>query len=229
MTRNKEGTTQAETKCPNCSFPKTWKAGHRTLSDGSETQRWICLKCNHRFSKHFREIKAKKLRARASNKKAKNLNPAQVIEKTCAGDGNLLNYAWLLKKKRGAADNTINLRISTLRLIQKKGVNLNDHESFETLLATEPLTKARKWQFVSCYKSYTKIMKIPWEAIHVKYEPKEPFMPTHEEMNALISAASKRLAAFLQTALTTGGRVGELCKLKWIDVNTEPSKSHRKR
>lgn len=149
------------------------------------------------------------------------MNPAQVIEKTCAGDGNLLNYAWLLKKKRGAADNTINLRISTLRLIQKKGVNLNDHESFETLLATEPLTKARKWQFVSCYKSYTKIMKIPWEAIHVKYEPKEPFMPTHEEMNALISAASKRLAAFLQTALTTGGRVGELCKLKWIDVNTE--------
>ena len=94
-------------------------------------------------------------------------------------------------KKRGAADNTINLRVSTLRLIQKKGVNLNNPESFETMLATEDLTKARKWQFVSCYKSYTKIMKIPWEAIRVKYEPEEPFMPTHEEMNALICAASK--------------------------------------
>jgi integrase len=145
----------------------------------------------------------------------------QTIEKVCAGDGNLLNYAWLLKKKRGSADNTVNLRVSTLRLLQKKGVDLNNPESFETFIATEDLTKARKWQFVSCYRSYTKIMKIPWEPINVKYEPKEPFLPTHEEMNQLIGAASKRLAAFLQTALTTGARVGELCKLKWIDIDAE--------
>jgi integrase len=156
-----------------------------------------------------------------AQKDAKNLAAQEEIEKACAGDGKLLNYAWLLKKKRGAADNTINLRVSTLKLIQKKGVNLNDPESFETVLATEPLTKARKWQWVACYKSYARIMKIPWEPIRVKYEPKEPFLPTHEEMNALINAASKRLATFLQVAKTTGGRVGELCKIRWIDIDTE--------
>lgn len=152
---------------------------------------------------------------------AKKLEAQAEIEKVCAGDGNLLNYAWLLKKKRGLADNTIALRVNTLRLIQKRGVNLNNPESFETVLATENLTKARKWQFVACYKSYTKVMKIPWEPIRVKYEPKQPFLPTHEEMYALISAASKRLAAFLQAKLTTGARVGELCKLRWIDVDME--------
>lgn len=89
-------------------------------------------------------------------KKAKNLNAQACIEETCAGDGNLLNYAWILKRKRGSADNTISLRVNTLRLIQKKGVDLNKPETFENALATENLTAARKYAWVSCYTSYTK-------------------------------------------------------------------------
>ena len=143
------------------------------------------------------------------------------IEKVCAGDGNLLSYAWILKRKRGNADNTIELRVTTLQLIQKHGADLNKPETFENLLATQNLTQAKKYSWVSCYTSYTKIMRIPWEPIRVKYDPKEPFMPTLEEMNALIFAASKRLAALLQVALTTGARIGEICKLQWTDVNSE--------
>jgi integrase/recombinase XerD len=210
--------------CPECGSSLIQCDGHRYLRDGTDIQRYSCKKCGYRFSKRQTSNNFADNRGNSQirvSKKAKNLETAQEIEKICAGDGNLLSYAWLLKKKRGLADNTINLRISTLRLIQKKGVNLNNPESFETVLATEPLTKAQKWQFVTCYKSYAKIMKIPWEPIRVKYEPKQVFLPIHEEMNALISAASKRLATFLQTALTTGARVGELCKLKWTDVDTE--------
>ena len=40
-------------------------------------------------------------------------------------------------------------------------------------------------------------------------------------MNACINAASKRFAPLLQTLLTTGARIGEVCKLRWTDVNTE--------
>ena len=156
--------------------------------------------------------------------KAKKLDAAQKLEKICAGDGNLLNYAWLLKKKYGLADVTIDLRVKVLRLIQKKGVNLKNPDSFETVIATEPLTDARKWQFVTCYKSYTRAMHIPWEAIRVKYEPKQVFLPTHQEINTLINAASRQFATFLQTALTIGGRVGELCKLKWTDIDTKRNK-----
>ncbi|MCW4019374.1 MAG: site-specific integrase [Candidatus Bathyarchaeota archaeon] len=143
------------------------------------------------------------------------------IKTVCAEDkDNLLEYAWLMKK-RGTADSTINLRVSTLKIIQKKGVNLTDPDSFETALAVELLTTARKYQWVACYTSYTKMMKIPWEPIRVKYEPKQPFLPTHEEMNALISAGSKRIAAFLQVALTTGARSGEICKLRWSEIDSE--------
>ena len=207
--------------CPQCSSETIWKDGFRYLS-GGQVQRFLCRGCGYRFSNNpYKESQTNRTyQLCVILKEAKKL-AAQEIEKICAGDGNLLNYAWLLKKKHGLADNTISLRVKTLRLIQKKGVNLLDPDSFETALATESLTKARKWQWVTCYKSYTKIMKIPWEPIRVKYEPKQPYLPTHDEMKALISAASKRLSAFLQTALTTGARVGELCKLKWIDINSE--------
>jgi len=207
--------------CPECGSKKFLKNGHR-YPNNKDIQRYSCKNCSYRFSeksfKEYQTINTHQLCVIEAKKLA-----AQKIEKICAGDGNLLNYAWLLKK-RGLADNTISLRVKTLRLIQKKGVKLQDPDSFETVLATESLTKARKWQWVTCYKSYTKIMKISWEPIRVKYEPKEPFLPTHDEMKALINAARKRFATFLQTALTTGGRVGELCKLSWVDVDTEKNK-----
>jgi integrase/transposase-like protein len=159
-----------------------------------------------------------------AQQEAKNLDTQTEIKTVCAGDEkNLVTYAWLLKRKRGNADNTIELRVRTLKLMQRKGVDLNNPETLENALATEPLTAARKRIWVSCYTSYVKTMNIPWEPTRVKYEPKEPFLPTHEETNALIFAASKKLATLLQVALTTGARIGEICKLQWTDINTEKS------
>lgn len=213
----------AELRCPECQSTRVCRDGIRYLTTGETVQRWLCRSCGYRFSNGHIGLKdfSKNIMDRQICAfEAKNLD-TQTIERVCAGDGNLLSYAWLLKSKRGLSDSTIKLRVSTLKLLQKRGVNLNNPESFETFLATEDLTQARKWQFVAAYKSYTKIMKIPWEPIKVKYEPKAPFLPTHEELNQLIGAASKRLAAFLQTALTTGARTGELCKLRWIDIDAE--------
>lgn len=222
MNRNHEGGEKKGRECPNCHSEKNWKDGVRETTFGS-VQRFLCRDCGFRFcEKSNIDLQSNRgCQLSAVLMEAKKLDTQTTIEKVCAGDNQLLSYAWLLKKKRGTADNTINLRISTLRLMQKKGIDLNNPESFETALATEPLTAARKYQWVACYKSYTRIMGIPWESVRVKYEPKQPFLPTHEEMSALINAASKRLAAFLQTALTTGARVGELCRLKWTDIDSE--------
>jgi site-specific recombinase XerD len=215
------GGEEAKRECPECHSKRNWKDGIRK-TNYSTVQRFRCQDCGYRFSEKS-NIELDTNRGRqlsAILMEAKKLDAQTQTKKICAGDGNLLNYAWLLKK-RGLADNTINLRVSTLKLIQKKGVDLHNPDSFETVIATEDLTSARKWMFVSCYKSYTKMMNIPWNPIRVKYEPKQPFLPTNDEIKTFIHASSKRLATLLQTLLTTGARIGEVCKLQWTDIDME--------
>lgn len=148
---------------------------------------------------------------------------SQTLETVCAGDVNLIQYAWKQKKK-GNADTTIKHRCSILRMLKAKGCDINKPETVETLLAVEPLTKAQKCYWAETYNSYAKTMKFTWEKPKVNYQPKQPFMPTLEELMALINGAavtSKQTATFLQVALTTGARAGEIAKIKWTDVNTD--------
>jgi integrase len=151
----------------------------------------------------------------------KNLDPTAEL-KTVVGDEktNLIAYAWQ-QKKRNIQDNTIANRMYLLGQLIKLGVDLLNPDSFETVVATEPMSKAKKRNFVSAYRSYTKVNKISWEPIKVGYEPKQPFIPTGEEISALIHAAGKRLATFLQVLADTGARVGEVCQLQWTDVNVK--------
>jgi len=141
---------------------------------------------------------------------------------TVAGDekGQLIEYAWKLKK-RGLQENTIQVRLFLLNQLIRLGADLNVPDSVETVLATEKFTAAKKKQLASSYISYTRLFRIAWEPIKVKYEPKQPFIPTHEELVSLIHGAGRRSATFLQVALDTGARAGEICKLRWTDINTE--------
>jgi integrase len=154
--------------------------------------------------------------------KAKNMTEASTISRVDAGKAdNLIEYAWTLKKKN-KKENTIKLRVYYLEWLRKKGANLAKPTSVETILATEPMKTAQKFLAVAAYKSYCKVMKILWEdPPEVDYQPREPFIPTPEEVNAFIFAGGKRTATFIQVAVTTGAREGEICRLKWIDVNSK--------
>jgi len=212
-------------KCPECGSTKNYNNGKRYLSYGVELQRFKCRECGHRFSEHGTSLNLSDDNTEDNQicAKAKNLVATQTLETVCAGDNNLLTYAWKSKVKHGNAENTIKLRVSTLNLIKKKGCDLNRPESVEIVLATEPLTKAQKYQWTACYRSFCKTMMIPWDAPKAKYEPKQPFMPTEEELEALIFGANRELACFLQVAKTTGARAGEISAIKWTDVNTDKS------
>lgn len=211
-------------RCPECGSSRVVKNGHRYPMNGVDIQRYICknIACRHRFSESLNPNRVHGVHNQVcvTIRGAKNLDAQARIKTVCAGDSDLINYAWL-QKKRGNSDATINLRVSVLRRIIKKGGVLSNPDTVTSILAVEPLTKAQKYQWCACYRSYTKTMKIPWDPPRVRYQPKEPFMPTYEELSALIHAASKTTATFLQVALTTGARVGEICKLKWTDINTE--------
>jgi integrase len=192
------------------------------------------------MSEHVETIHTKKLKSEtailtycrvgASGKEAKNLEEearqeiAQREGTTSLSmlQGKILEYAWKMKK-RGQAEITIQSRIYRLSVLVKKGADLTNPDSVETVLATEPWTPANKRFFVMAYLSFTKAFGIPWTVIKCQSEPKEPFIPLEAELDALISGCGRKTAVFLQILKTTGARLGEIRKLRWTDINTENS------
>ncbi len=215
---------QALLKCPECGSSEINRNGKRYIGT-LEFQSYKCKKCKKRFRDNLYTVKDNRVINQIGVYPAQdsiNLVTTQTIDTVCAGDSNLINYAWQQKKK-GNSDDTIKLRLTMLQQMIAKGCNLSDPQTVDTVLAVENLTPSKKSHWVKSYASYTKTFKILWEAPKVNYQPKQPFKPTLDELNALINAANKRLAAFLQVALTTGARSGELAKLKWTDINNETS------
>jgi integrase len=209
--------------CPSCGSSRSFKDGLRVLSDGSGAQRFLCRDCGHRFSEKTNKLSPinSSRQLCAVLQEAKKLDTATET-KTVVGEnkGKLVEFAWRLKK-RNLCEQTIAQRTFYLNKFLEKGADLEDPDSVETILATEKFTSSQKYSYVQAYRSYTKIFKIAWDPIKVRYQPKQPFMPTHEEIEALINGSGKKTATFLQVTKDTGARRGEICKIKWIDVNTE--------
>jgi integrase len=170
--------------------------------------------------------------AECAPKKAKNLE-STVETKTTAGEtetttqiaeakGIIIEYAWKMKK-RGQAETTIKDRTFRLNDLARRGANLMNPDSVETVLATSDWTPANKKFYVMAYLSFTKAFNIRWEPIKISCEPKEVFIPLEKELDVLISGSGKKTAAFLQLLKTTGARAGEARKVKWTDMNTEAS------
>lgn len=172
---------------------------------------------------------------------AKNLASA-TESKTVAGEekqisnDKILDFAWQMKK-RGLAEGTIRNRTRALNALVKKGADLDNPDSVETVFATERFNDATKRELVRIYHSFAKAFKIEWIPIKVKYEPKQPFIPLETELDQLVASCGKRTATFLQVLKDTGARSGEATKLRWTDVNGQnrtisinnPEKSSRSR
>jgi len=218
--------------CPECGSSDFWKDGLRYLPDGDSVQRFLCKKCGFRFSERQNSNSLSDIRKGiqicASLESVKNLDTATETE-TVAGEigkqqqdtkGLILEFAWKMKK-RGLSEQTIKHRTYRLSVLVKKGADLTNPESVETVLATEKWTPANKRFFVMAYQSFTKTMKIEWTPLKVKCQAKQPFIPLESEIDALISGCGKRTATLLQLLKDTGARIGEIAKLQWADVDTE--------
>ncbi len=198
------------------------------MSDGSKSQRFLCRACGFRFSEHLKTVQDNLGTSQLCVilQEAKKLDSATEI-RTVAGEkgSSLIDYAWRLKKK-GLGDNTIELRCGILENLAKKGADLNNPESVETILATEPEYNdknkpSKKYNTVKAYLSYTKTLKIFWEPIKVTYEPKQAFTGTPEERQLFINRAGHRLGTYLQVTSDTGARRGEVSHIKWTDQDTK--------
>jgi integrase len=133
-------------------------------------------------------------------------------------DGKILEFAWHMKK-RGLSEETIAQRVYRLNVLVRKGANLADPETVETIIATSGWTPANRKMFVNVYKPFCDWAKIPWTKPRILAPEKPFFIPQEKEIDDLIAGCGKQTSAILQLLKETGARIGEAAQLKWTDID----------
>ena len=223
----------ADPKCPECGSNCLYRDGIRYTQHG-EIQRYLCKECGFRFSdttsKSYKECQTNNNhQLGAILQEAKKLENA--IEKTkIAGEnegkpqqnfnGELLQFMVKLHNE-GIKPNSAKIYEYVLMNLVSHGANLLDPESVKEAIANKNWDDKTKALGVSAYSKYLQVFHGTW--IPPKYKPERtvPFIPTMQELDSLISAAHKKLAAYLMLLKQTGMRAGEAFRLKWEDIDTE--------
>ena len=203
----------------------------RLLSDGSETQRWLCRECGHRFSVGHNTSKENSRinedrQICVSLQGAKNLTSATET-KTVAGTsptpdtkGQIVGFAWYLKKE-GYREGTIHARTKTLETLVKRGADLLNPDSVKEAIAKQAWGDTTKLNASVAYKRFTEYMGIAYKPPKYRAQSRVPFIPLEREVDQLIAVMGKKTATFLQLLKETGMRCGEAWRVTWEDVNLE--------
>lgn len=235
--------------CPQCGSQKLYKDGIRYTLNG-QSQRWLCRDCNYRFTEpnHNRSESLQRLStihtqslksdiAILSNRQvcdclteaSKNLteveDPAKTglagaTEQTADAKSKIIEFAWWMKKQ-GYAEGTILGRTKLLKILFKRGANLFDPETVKDIIAKQNWSEGRKENAVDAYTLFLRIYGGKWNPPIYKRIRKLPFIPTEQEIDALIASCGPKTATFLQLLKETAIRAGEAWSLKWTDLDIE--------
>jgi len=226
--------------CPQCGSAKLYRDGLRYLQDGSSLQRWLCRDCGYRFSPHSKAADDKGTillsRSRRQHnsqlcvlREAKKLGNATEI-KTVAGErqpqndalakGKILELC-LYMKRQNYSDETIRLNRIALKVLHERGADLFDTESVKDVISKQVWSSNRKRNVINAYSMFLKLNKMTWEPPRCTVTESIPFIPMEQEIDALISAAPKKLSTFLLLLKETAMRRGEAKRLEWINIDAE--------
>jgi integrase len=252
-------------RCPECGSTRLNKDGIRYLKDSSSVQRYLCKDCGYRFSwpqsgkqpkrqnlksQHAITLDECSSRALALLEQSVEGAMSNVEEKTGSGPpagavatsqisqadikGKIVEYAfWLQKEGVVSAKN----RVAMIKRLADLGANLLDPESVKAVIAKQQTwSSSYKMLVTYAYEGFLKMLGMTWQRPKYKQQQALPFIPTEEELNALIIGVGPKLGTFLQGLKDTGADPGELAKLRWIDVNFQnctvnirPVKGHNPR
>jgi len=233
--------------CPRCKSTRAWRDAKRYTADGFEIQRWSCRECGHRFSdpkdvqnakkaaKLFERIDTKSLKSKQhidSNRQicvteTKNLDAepqtTEVLREKSSDDikGKLVQFAWKMQQE-GYNKETIRCDGSCLRALILRGADLNDPESVKTVLSKEQKwSQSRKSNAINAYTLFLKFKGMSWTKPKCPITRKFPFIPSEQEIDALIAGSNKKHAAYQQLLKETAMRSGEAKRLQWTDIDKE--------
>ena len=238
-------------KCPACGAQRVWKDGIRHTSQGdvqrylcrdcgyrfSETRLNSSDPPEHVeniHSIHFypnaallydRQVGATEPKA------AKNLVEVETRQERAAGAtstpndpattrGKLVEYTWWMNKQ-GYARESIRGYLSCVRTLWKRGANLYDPETVKDVIARQKWSANRKRNVINAYSLFLKMEGLTWDKPKCRVTRKIPFIPTEEELDALIAGCGRKTATFLQLLKETAMRSGEAKRLCWTDLDFE--------
>ena len=217
------------TACPECGSERLYLDGRRALSDGSETQRFLCRACGYRFSE--RRMDSKRLPNITGQhqvcvilQEAKNLDSATEL-KTVAGEttdldkkGQLIQFVWNMRKDN-YTQSTIDSYTTAVKLLMQN--TTLEPDSVKEYLSTLKCSDAYKHNIAAAYTLYLKLRGLTWRPPLFHVVNKLPFIPTEAELDQLIASVGKKTSVYLETLKQTGARMGEIASLTWASVDVQ--------
>jgi len=144
-------------------------------------------------------------------------------EKLAAGEisetEKLLTEFIFYLRKRGNKDVTIKRRIRYLKMLAKKGADLTEPEEIKKALSEVTWVGKSRNNAADTYTLFLAMIGKTWEKPHYQEIRKLPFVPTEEEIDALIAGSGWKTAAFLQLMKETAMRPGEAASVHWDELD----------
>ena len=127
----------------------------------------------------------------------------------------------LYLKRQNYSEETIRLNRIALKVLSERGANLFDTDSVKDVIAKQTWSSNRKRNVINAYNIFLKLNNMTWEQPRCNVEESIPFIPTEQEIDALISSAPKKLSTFLLLLKETAMRRGEAKRIEWINIDSE--------
>jgi integrase len=173
---------------------------------------------NEQAKNSAKAVKALSIKAAEGEKR--DAGATETIQSQTDVKGKIVEYAWWMQKQ-GYSPLTIESRIKKLKRLINLGANLLDPENVKDVIAKQPWKTSTKAQVSNIYGCFAKLNRLEWVPPIYKPNYELPFIPTEAEIDQLIAACGKKLSALLQLLKETGIRIGEACRLRWIDLDVE--------
>ena len=83
------------------------------------------------------------------------------------------------------------------------------------------MERNRQRNVIIAYTNFLKLQKLTWEPPRYTVEQKFPFIPNETEIDALITAAPRKISTFLLLIKETAMRRGECKRLLWTGIDVD--------